>query len=109
MVEALTAGLVGPVLSADVPDFFDVESQDRPQSIAHLIIVLDPTKLDAGGYPDAAAGRMQDLAGRTRELGGRVPGSRRVPVDKVSDSDVLELPDELWTELRNRLGEVGAP
>lgn len=109
MVEALTAGLVGPLLSADVPDFFDVQSQDQPQSIAHLIVVLDPTKLDAGGDPDAAARRMQDLAARTREMGGRVPGSRRVAVGDVSDSDVVELSDELWAELRNRLGEVDAP
>lgn len=106
MVEALTAGLIGPLLSADVPDFFDPESQDRPQSIAHLVIVLDPTKLDAGGDPDAAARRMEDLASRTREMGGRVPGSRRIAVEDVSDSDVLEFHDELWTDLR---GRVDAP
>ena len=109
MVEALTAGLVGPMLSADIPDFFDTESQDRPQSIAHLIIVLDPTKLDVGGDPEAAARRMEDLARRTREMGGRVPGSRRIAVKDVSDSDLLAFPDELWTELRSRLREVGAP
>jgi (2R)-3-sulfolactate dehydrogenase (NADP+) len=107
MVESLTAGLVGPLLSTDIPDFFDVESQDRRQSIAHLIIVLNPTKLDSGGDPEGAARRMEDLAERTRETGGRVPGSRRVTVEAVSDSDVLELPDELWTELKNRLVEVG--
>lgn len=107
MVESLTAGLVGPMLSADIPDFFDVESQDRVQSIAHLIIVLDPTKLDAGGDPEAAARRMEDLAGRTREMGGRVPGSRRVTVNEALDSDVLDLPDDLWTELKNRLSEDG--
>lgn len=109
MVEALTAGLVGPLLSADVPDFFDVETQDRPQGIAHLLIALDPAKLDAGGDPAAVASRMQDLAQRTREMGGRVPGSRRIALEEVSGSDVLELPDELWKELQNRLGEVSAP
>jgi (2R)-3-sulfolactate dehydrogenase (NADP+) len=109
MVEALTAGLVGPLLSADIPDFFSAETQDRPQSIAHLLIVLDPSKLDAGGDPDAGAKRMQDLAQRTREMGGRVPGSRRIAVEDVSDGDVVEIADELWTELQNRLGEVGAP
>jgi (2R)-3-sulfolactate dehydrogenase (NADP+) len=108
MVEALTAGLIGPLLSADVPDFFSVESQDQPQSIAHLLIVLDPTKLDVGGDPQAAAERMQVLAERTREMGGRVPGSRRIAVGDVSASDVIELSDELWTELENRRGEVGS-
>jgi (2R)-3-sulfolactate dehydrogenase (NADP+) len=109
MVEALTAGLVGPTLSADVPDFFCVELRDRPQSIAHLLIALDPTKLDSGGDPGAGARRLQDLAERTREMGGRVPGSRRIAVESVSDRDVIEIPDELWTELQDRLGEVGAP
>lgn len=109
MVEALTAGLVGPLLSADVPDFFSTESQDRPQSIAHLLIVLDPGKLDAGGDPDAAAQRWLDLAERTRDMGGRVPGSRRISVDELSGTDVLEVPDELWAELQDRSSEVGAP
>lgn len=109
MVEALTAGLVGPSLSVDVPDFFSGETRDQLQSIAHLLIVLDPTKLDSGGDPDAAAKRMQDLAERTREMGGRVPGSRRIAIEHVADSDVLELPEDLWSELQDRLSEVGSP
>ncbi|WP_426244685.1 Ldh family oxidoreductase [Nocardioides sp. LHG3406-4] len=106
MVEALTAGLVGPLLSADVPDFFSKESQDQPQSIAHLLVVLDPSKLDAGGDPDAAAQRLLDLAERTRDMGGRVPGSKRTSVDDLSGTDLLDMPDELWSELQHRSSEV---
>jgi (2R)-3-sulfolactate dehydrogenase (NADP+) len=109
MVEALTAGLVGPLLSADVPDFFSEEARDRPQSIAHLLLVLDPTKLDSSGDPDAARKRMQDLAERTRDMGARVPGSRRIAAESLAEGDVLELPQELWEELQGRLGEVGHP
>jgi (2R)-3-sulfolactate dehydrogenase (NADP+) len=102
MVEALTAGLVGPLLSADVPDFFSVEDQARPQRIAHLLVVLDPAKTDAGGDPEAASRRLLDLAQRTQMMGGRVPGSRRAALDEVSGSDVFDIADELWTELQTR-------
>lgn len=107
MVEALTAGLVGPSLSADVPDFFSGETRHQPQGIAHLIIAVDPTKLDSGGDPNAAAVRLHDLAERTRDMGGRVPGARRIAVERVTDSDMLDLPDDLWAELQARLGESG--
>jgi (2R)-3-sulfolactate dehydrogenase (NADP+) len=106
MVEALTGGLVGPLLSADVPDFFSKETQAQPQSIAHLIITLDPTKLDATGDPEAAGRRLVDLAKRTTEMGGRVPGSRRVAVGDVSGDDAFEVTDELWAELQARSSEV---
>lgn len=109
MVEALTAGLVGPLLSADVPDFFSKDDEHRAQSIAHLLLVLDPARLDAGGSPDAAANRLLDLAERTQEMGGRVPGSRRIPADELSGDDVFEVPDELWAELQGRSDEVGTP
>lgn len=99
MVEALTAGLVGPLLSADVPDFFAADRQHEPQRIAHLVIALDPRRTDGGGDPDAAARRLQDLATRTADLGGRVPGSRRTPPSEMSDTDELEVDESLWAEL----------
>jgi (2R)-3-sulfolactate dehydrogenase (NADP+) len=108
MVEALTAGLVGPLLSGDVPDFFSKESANRPQQIAHLLLALDPSKLDAGGDPEAAVSRLHDLAQRTRTSGGRVPGSRRIAVDDVSGADAFEVSDELWAELRTRAGQAGS-
>lgn len=107
MVEALTAGLVGPLLSGEVPDFFSKESEDRPQRIAHLLIALDPGKLDAGGDQDAAAKRLHDLAERTRASGGRVPGSRRIPVEDMSGTDAFEVSDQLWAELQARRRGVG--
>ena len=43
LVEALTAGLTGPRLSKDLPDFFDETSYSQPQGISHLLILIDPT------------------------------------------------------------------
>lgn len=106
MVEALTAGLVGPQLSADVPDFFSVDHQAQPQRIGHLLIVLDPSKTDAGGDPDAASRRLLDLAERTQMMGGRVPGSRRAAPAEVSGTDVIEVGDELWTQLQTRKADA---
>jgi (2R)-3-sulfolactate dehydrogenase (NADP+) len=102
MVEALTAGMVGPRLSADVPDFFNIDELDRPQQIAHLVIALDPSKTDGSGDPDAASERLVDLAERTRATGGRVPGSRRTPAGDVLDTDSLEVVDSLWSDLLAR-------
>lgn len=102
MVEALTAGLVGPLLSADVPDFFAADKRHLPQRIAHLLVVLDPRRTDGTGDPDAAVQRMHDLARRTQTYGGRVPGSRRTAPAEVQDDDVLEVDDELWKELEAR-------
>lgn len=101
MVEALSAGLVGPRLSADVPDFFDSTRQHEPQQIAHLLVAIDPRKSDGSGDPAAALGRLRDLADRTAALGGRVPGSRRAPAGSVHDSDDIDVDDSLWADLHN--------
>ncbi|MGN6130663.1 MAG: Ldh family oxidoreductase [Nocardioidaceae bacterium] len=101
MVEALTAGLVGPRLSADVPDFFDTTQHHEPQQIAHLLVALDPRKSDGGGDPRAALRRLRALAEHTAALGGRVPGSRRTPADSVHDSDEIHVDEGLWADLQS--------
>ncbi len=87
-VEALTAGLVGPQLSGDVPDPFSVPLASEPQRIAHLIVTLDPALLSADG-PDAASRRLDDLAARTAAAGGRVPGAKRRMPAEIDDAELL--------------------
>ncbi len=104
MVEALTAGLVGPLLSADVPDFFAADRRGDPQRIAHLVIALDPARTDGNGDHAGAMSRLADLAERTANAGGRVPGSRRTQLAAIADTDEVPLDDALWDELLARRG-----
>lgn len=74
LVEALTGGLVGPALSGDVADMFDSGSAADPQRIAHLVIGLDPRRLDVDGH---SGERLDELAARVGAAGGRMPGASR--------------------------------
>ncbi len=107
MVEALTAGLFGSLVSAEVPDFFDGSQQDQPQRIGHLVVTLDPEKTDAGGDPRGPERRLTDLADRVVAAGGRVPGSRRSALKTFSEDDELEVDTALWAELSSMRN--GAP
>ena len=103
MVEALTAGLVGPSRAQQVADFFDQQASHRRQGIAHLSIVMDPTRTDGAGRASGPEARLLALAEAAQNAGGRVPGARRLsPVD-VSDETEIEVPDVLWEGLGERL------
>lgn len=88
IVEALTAGLVGPHLSVDVPDPFSEAQAGRPQRVAHLFITLDPASLSANGEADARR-RLDDLAASAEAAGGRVPGVRRRLPGEIDDDEDL--------------------
>lgn len=100
MVEALSAGVVGPRLSADVSDMFAAEEASTPQRIAHLVVVLDPARLDLEGG-DGAHRRLTDLAERVEAAGGRLPGSRRELPEDIVDDRLLEVPPALEDDLRS--------
>jgi (2R)-3-sulfolactate dehydrogenase (NADP+) len=102
LVEALTAGLVGPSLSKDMPDFFDQNSLGRPQGISHLLLLIDPATTDAGGDPQAALERFTALAAATAAAGGRVPGARRLAPSRIGPHLVVDVEDELLESLRER-------
>lgn len=99
MVEAMTAGLVGPTLSADVPDMFKSEDTGRPQQIAHLVITLDPARFGLGGAQPAQE-RMDDLARRIVDSGGRLPGARRALPDEIDDAMPLTVDEKIWDQLQ---------
>jgi (2R)-3-sulfolactate dehydrogenase (NADP+) len=98
VVEALTAAMVGPRLSADVADPFAAELADQPQGIGHLVVALDPAALSGDGA-EAARERFDQLAARTLAGGGRVPGAARRLPEEIPDREVLVIADTTWSAL----------
>ncbi len=107
LVEALTAGMIGPELSVNVADMFAREDRARPQRIAHLVVVLDPARTDADGGARAVA-RLADLARGVEAAGGRLPGSSRQLLGEVSDEQELHITTDLEVELRSWATRLGA-
>jgi len=103
LVEALTAGLTGPRLSKDQPDFFDETSYPQPQGISHLLILIDPTRSDVSANPQAARARFEQLAAATTNAGGRPPGARRLAPSEVDDDYPVDINDRLLAHLQARL------
>lgn len=109
LVEALTAALVGPLLSKDVPDMFDENAKAKQQRLAHLLVVIDPQAADSGGDPEAAFLRFAELSDVTVEAGGRVPGSRRMAPSEVPPDEEFDVPDLLWDALTARRRHIAVP
>lgn len=102
LVEALTAGLIGPGLSADSPDFFDPQRNGEHQRIAHLLVVLDPSRTDVDADPEAVQQRLADLATRIERAGGRVPGERRPLPEDLPDEMELSVDPAVQADLEDR-------
>ena len=105
-VEALTAGLVGPRLSTDVPDPFDANRSAEPQQVAHLLLTLDPVQLSGDGVLPVQ-GRLDELAARVAGTGGRVPGARRRLPHQISDDDELPVAPGTWDSLTDTARRLG--
>lgn len=103
MVEALTAGLVGPARAQQVTDLFQPGANPQRQGIAHVAITIDPARTDVTGDPDGATRRLRELAEATISAGGRTPGARRLAPSQVRDTVALDVPDQLWNQLHDRL------
>jgi (2R)-3-sulfolactate dehydrogenase (NADP+) len=108
VVELLTGGLVGPVLSAEVTDIFDASRNAEPQRIAHVVLAIDPARTDSGGDPAAAQRRVDDLARRLTASGGRVPGSGRTLRGALRDDLPLRVDPAVEADLRARAGRVSS-
>ncbi|KRE81452.1 Ldh family oxidoreductase [Arthrobacter sp. Soil764] len=102
MVESLTAAMVGPSLSKDMPDFFDRNSLGQHQGIAHLLLMFDPTRADVGADPAGATRRIAELSKAAKDGGGRTPGTRRMAPSEVQPNFAVEMDESLWTKLQNR-------
>lgn len=99
LVEAMSAGMVGPSLSTGVADMFTPQDAATPQRIGHLIITLDPQRFDEGGQD--AGRRFADLAAQVNSSGGRVPGSGRELPEEIADDREIDLAEELEDDLRS--------
>lgn len=96
LVEALTGGLVGPLLSAEVRDMFTEADDAEPQGISHLVLTLDPVRLDVDGSDGT---RLDELARRVTEAGGRAPGSGRPLPEELDDAAPLPVAPDTWAEI----------
>lgn len=101
LVEALTGAVVGPVLAGEVADPLAAGEASKPQRISHLVITLDPRRLDVDGN---LGERMDLLAERVCSAGGRVPGAGKPLPGEISPELVLEVPVALLDQLQLRLG-----
>lgn len=102
MVEALTGGLVGPLLSVDVPDMLDVDHVAQQQRIGHLVLAINPAAVGSG-----AQVRLADLAERAAAAGGRVPGSARALPEHLADDKTITVAEATWTAVRSHATATG--
>jgi hypothetical protein len=79
---------------------FTTEDDRTSQGIAHLVVTFDPGRFDIHGGQDAAA-RLDLLATKVLESGGRLPGSARRLPSEIADDELLDFGDELTSELRD--------
>ncbi len=99
-VEALTAGMIGPALSADVADMFASTSNHRQQQIAHMVLTVDPSRFDTNGH---ARERLAQLAASVSSAGGRIPGAEKRSLSEYPPETQLPISAELYETLRRSL------
>jgi len=104
IVEALTGGSVGPALSTDVSDMFDADAAAVPQRIAHLVLAIDPARMDIDGH---AQQRLDTLAEHVEQAGGRLPGERRRHPDEIPPDEPLALAPRTAAELAEWAERLG--
>jgi len=118
-IEALTGGLIGPHLSAEVPDLFDPAMDTRAQGLAHLVMTLDAAALGAGagvaggvgagqgaGAAEADA-RLRRLAAHVDASGGRLPGAAKADPDTIDLSAELPIPEPVRRSLTDWGARLG--
>jgi (2R)-3-sulfolactate dehydrogenase (NADP+) len=92
MVELLCAGLTGANFAWEASSLFDAEGP--PPGLGHLILIIDPAHF-GDGFPARAEAMLHAVEA---DHGARLPGARRY-AERRQRGDVLDLPDELVTEL----------
>jgi (2R)-3-sulfolactate dehydrogenase (NADP+) len=106
-IEVLTGALLGPAVGPEVADFFG-DGLDRPQDVAHLVLVLDPAAFGDPAAFAARMGRLRDAVEGSGQPGAtRLPGSRAV-ANAERQGDALELDDDLVRTLDALAAELGA-
>jgi (2R)-3-sulfolactate dehydrogenase (NADP+) len=91
LIESLTGGLIGPLLSRDVVDPFAANRASEHQGVSHLVVAIDPRSLDVDGRHED---RLSQLEKEVAASGGRVPGRRR-----IKSSASIEIEPDLMRSL----------
>jgi (2R)-3-sulfolactate dehydrogenase (NADP+) len=84
---------------------FEESDAALPQRIGHLLISIDPERLDS--TPGAARDRLDRLAVSVEAGGGRLPGARRTLPDDVDEDAPLELAPQTVAELADWAERLG--
>ncbi|HTW99159.1 MAG TPA: Ldh family oxidoreductase [Acidimicrobiales bacterium] len=104
VVEALTGGMIGPHLATRVADPLSPAKAAEEQAISHLVLVVDPERLDVDGRWRE---RLEELAASVIASGGRLPGAGHPLPDEVAGDDPLRLDDQLAARLGAHGRELG--
>lgn len=106
MVEALTAGLFGPMLSIEMPDFFDSGAYEQPQYVSHFVLALDPDRLAYNQHSRGYWDRLSELCSQVENAGGRVPGRAKRLLEGHDDALLVEVDDVVHQDLTKRLAKI---
>lgn len=102
--EALTGGLIGPNLSKDVPDIFDMSKDEEAQGISHLVITIDAPALSDG---DSGLRRVAELSQSVINAGARIPGSSKIDPTSIDASTQLEVSTAVQDQLNEWAERLG--
>jgi len=98
MVEILAAVLTGANLSAEASSFFDAKG--APPGVGQLIIAISP---EAFGHTNFTDRLEQLLAMIEEQQGTRLPGSKRVAQRSLTNNGTLEIGEEAFNTLKDRI------
>lgn len=99
MVEILTATLTGSNHGFEASSFFD--DKGPAPHIGQFFIAIDPVGFSGGVFDE----RMEALAEAIlSQEGTRMPGARRFNIREASASDGVDIPDNLFDDLKTRAG-----
>lgn len=99
MVEILTATLTGSNHGFEASSFFD--DKGPAPHIGQFFIAIDPVGFSGGVFDE----RMEALAEAIlSQEGTRMPGARRFNIREASARDGVDIPDNLFDDLKTRAG-----
>jgi (2R)-3-sulfolactate dehydrogenase (NADP+) len=97
VVELLVTALTGAAMGFEASSFF-VDEGNRPR-IGQAFLVIDP---DALAGRDVYGSRVEALVGAMLEDPGvRLPGARRMALERKAQAEGVAIPDALATQLRS--------
>ncbi|MDJ0665200.1 MAG: Ldh family oxidoreductase [Acidimicrobiia bacterium] len=98
-VEIMAAAMTGAHFGYEASSFFD--DQGGPPRVGQFILGFNPGPLSGGTYGD----RLEELlAAVTDQPGTRIPGMRRLGIRDDSESNGIDIPDDLLAWMESKRG-----